>query len=124
MSIDLHEEAGGKILVVNVSGTLTNSAYKRFARQAERLIKEHGKLRMLCQMDHFHGWEAGALREDLEFDLKHLGDIERLAFITDRASENGVAAFYKPFVAAEVRYFDESRADEARQWVYADLPGF
>jgi hypothetical protein len=122
MSIELHEEAGGKILVVNVSGTLTNREYERFVTQAERLINEHGKVSILCQMHNFHGWKAGALREDLEFDLKHLGDLDRLAFIFDEASEDGVAAFYKPFVAAEVRYFKEEKAGEARQWIYADLP--
>jgi hypothetical protein len=124
MSVELHDEAGGKILVVNVSGTLTNPEYERYVRQAERLIKEHGKLRILCQMSNFHGWKAGSLREDLEFDLKQLGDLERLAVIHDKASEDGAAAFYKPYAAAEARYFDESQAEEARQWIYADVPRF
>jgi len=30
-------------------------------------------------MTGFHGWDAGALWEDIKFDIKHFGDIERLA---------------------------------------------
>ncbi len=121
MSIDLQEEAGGKILVVKASGTLTNDQFARFARQAEALIREHGKLRILCQMHDFHGWKAGALRQDLEFDLKHLDDIERLALVGNKESADGMAAFCKPYVAAMIRCFDESRADEARRWTYDGL---
>lgn len=122
MSIELQREAGGKVLVVHGSGRLTNAEYETFVKQAERLIHEHGKLRILCRMSNFQGWEAGSLREDLRFDYKHLGDLDRLAFIVDEASEGGVAAFYKPFVAGEVRYFKENEADKARNWIYADLP--
>ncbi len=31
----------------------------------ERLIGEHGKIRILLEMHDFHGWEAGALWEDV-----------------------------------------------------------
>ena len=48
-------------------------------------------------------------------------DIERLAFVGDRSSEDGMAAFYKPFAATRIRYFDEDKTEEARQWIYAGL---
>jgi hypothetical protein len=121
MSIDLHEEAGGRILVVNLRGTLTSDAYTRFTKHAEQLIAKHGTLRILCQMHGFHGWEAEAPQEDLEFYFKHLNDIERVAFIGGQASEDGMAAFYKPFAAMLIRYFGENKAEEARQWISAGL---
>jgi hypothetical protein len=121
VSIDLHEEAAGGILVVKLHGTLAKGDYAKFTKQAEQLIGKHGRLRILCHMQGFHGWEAEAPQEDLEFYFKHLNDIERLAFIGDQASEDGMAAFYKPFAAAQIRYFDESKAEEAREWIYAGL---
>ena len=45
----------------------------------EAAIKEHGKVRMLVVMHDFHGWTAGALWEDIKFDMHHFRDIGRLA---------------------------------------------
>ena len=79
MSVDLHEEAGGKVVVVNLSGKLSKDDYAQFVPEVERLIKQKGKLRMLVRMHDFHGWTVGGLVEDIKFDWKHFSDIERLA---------------------------------------------
>ena len=122
MSVDLHEEEGIKVLVLKMSGKLTKEDYRQFVPQVERLIKQHGKLRILCEMHDFHGWTAGALWEDIKFDLKHFTHIERLAIMGDKAWEHGMAVFCKPFTTAKIRYFDVSKAEEAREWIHADLP--
>jgi hypothetical protein len=121
MSIHLQEEAGGRILAVKLHGSLASGDYALFTRQAEQLIAKHGTLRILCHMHGFQGWEAETPREDLEFYFKHFNDIERMAFVGDQASEDGMAAFYRPFAATQIRYFDESKAEEAREWIYAGL---
>jgi hypothetical protein len=117
MAVELREEAGGKALVVNLRGKLAKEDYQHFGPEVERLIREHGKLRVLVRMHDFHGWTAGALWEDIKFDMKHFSDIERLALVGDRKWEAGMAAFCKPFTRATVRYFDESKADEALTWI-------
>jgi hypothetical protein len=121
MSVELREEAGGKVLAVKLSGKLTKQDYEQFVPEVERLIGQHGKIRMLVQMHDFHGWTLGALWEDIKFDVKHFGDIERLALVGDRKWEAGMAAFCKPFTRATVRYFDESKYDEAMAWVKEGL---
>jgi hypothetical protein len=121
MPVELHEEAGGKVLVVKLTGKLAKQDYERFVPEVERLIKEHGKIRVLVQMHDFHGWTMGALWEDVKFDLKHFRDIERLALVGDRKWEAGMAACCKPFTTATIRYFDESQADEAFAWVRAEI---
>ena len=40
-------------------------------------------------MTGFQGWDAGAAWEDLKFDLKHFGDIERLAMVGDKKWQHG-----------------------------------
>jgi hypothetical protein len=117
MSVTLHEAAGGKILVVNLSGKLTKEDYEHFVPEVERLIRQHGKIRMLVQMQDFHGWTVSALWEDIKFDLKHFNHVERLAFVGDRKWEAGMAAFCRPFTAARIRYFDESQIEEAFRWI-------
>jgi hypothetical protein len=117
MSIQLNEEGGGKILVVHVSGKLLKADYECFVPKFERLVEQHGKLRVLFDMTDFHGWEAGALWEDIKFDIKHFADIERLALVGERKWQRGVAAFCKPFTKATIKYFDHTQAPEARKWL-------
>src|SRR5271168_3518187 len=111
MSVELHKEGNGKVLVVKLSGKLTKEDYDHFVPEIEQLINQHGKIRMLVQMHDFHGWTMGALWQDVKFDLKHFAHIERLALIGDRKWEAGMATFCKPFTTAAVRYFDEAKAD-------------
>jgi hypothetical protein len=120
MSVDMHEE--GKILAVKLTGKLTKEDYEQLLPEVERLVKEHGKLRMLVQMRDFHGWTAGALWQDIKFDLKHFRDIERLALVGEKAWESGMAVFCKPFTTATIRYFDESDTAQAEAWIHAELP--
>ena len=70
----------------------------------------------------FTAGRSAALWEDIKFDVKHFADVERLALVGDRKWEHGMAVFCKPFTTAKIRYFDEHEADEASQWIHADLP--
>ena len=123
MPIQLNQEDGGKILVVNVSGKLTKAEYEQLVPEFERLVRQHGKLRLLFDMTGFHGWEAGALWEDIKFDVRHHADIERLAMIGDKKWEHGMAAFCKPFTKATIRYFTHSEFAEARKWLRESSSG-
>jgi hypothetical protein len=112
----------GRVLQVRVVGKLTKESYEKFVPAVDAQIKQYGKLRILFLMQDFHGWTAGALWEDLKFDLKHWKDIERLAIVGDKKWEKGMAGFCKPFTKAEVRYFDVGQLEEARQWIDSEAP--
>ena len=117
MPVELKELDEGKLLEVHLKGKLSKEDYAEFLPVVERLVQQHGRLRMLVEMHDFHGWTAGALWEDIKFDVKHFRDIERLALVGEKKWEKGMAAFCKPFTTAKVRYFDRAKADEARAWL-------
>jgi hypothetical protein len=117
MPIQLNEENAGKTLVVHISGKLTKADYQHFVTEFERLVRQHGKLRVLFDMTGFHGWDAGALWEDIKFDIRHFADIERLAMVGDKKWQHGMATFCKPFTKATVQYFNHTDAAEARRWL-------
>jgi len=121
MAVELHEEAGGKLLVLTLSGKLMKDDYAHFTPEVDQAIKDHGKVRMLVRMHNFHGWDLGAVWEDVKFDLHHFSHIERLALVGDRRWEAGMAVFCKPFTTAKVRYFDESKADDAKVWIHEGI---
>lgn len=110
----------GKFLHVKVSGKLTKLAYETFAPLVDEGIQEHGKIRILFEMQDFHGWTAGAIWEDIKFDFKHWKDIERLAIVGESKWEKGMAVFCKPFTTAKIKYFDHANLDEAKSWVAED----
>jgi hypothetical protein len=117
MPFQLNEENGGRILAIHVSGMLVRKDYESFVPEFERLVRQHGKLRVLFDLTDLHGWDAGAMWEDLKFDVKHFADIERLAVVGDKKWHNGMATFCKPFTGAAVRYFDHVDTAEAGKWL-------
>lgn len=117
MSIQLSEENGGKILAVHVSGKLVKEDYAQFVPEFERLVRQHGKMRMLFDMTDFHGWEAGAMWADTKFAIHHFDDIEKIAMVGETKWQHGMAVFCKPFTKAAVRYFDHIDAAAARTWL-------
>jgi hypothetical protein len=117
MSLELKEEVGGKVLVVHLAGKLAKSDYVQFGPEVNRLIEQHGKIRILMEMKDFHGWTLGALWEDIKFDAKHFKDIERVAMVGDKKWEEWMAKFCRPFTSAEIHYFDQSQAEQAKAWI-------
>ncbi len=117
MPIQIKQENGGKLVAVQVTGKLIKADYERCVPEFERLIRQHGKLRLLFEMTDFHGWEAGALWDEIKLDIKLFADIERIAVVGDKKWEHGMATFYKPFTRATIRYFDQANAAEARKWL-------
>jgi len=120
MSDALEIKATDKVLEVQVTGKLTKEFYEEFVPATTELIEQQGKIRILFAMHDFHGWTAGALWEDLKFDLKHWRDIERLAIVGENKWQHGMAVFCKPFTTAKIQYFDRAQIDEAREWLAAE----
>lgn len=121
MSVAMNERHDGRVLEVLVRDKLTTDDYERFAPEFKRLIDKYGKVRVLFEMQEFHGWTAGALWEDLKIDVHHFNDVERLAFVGDKKWEKGMSYFCKPFTTAAIRYFDRDELADATDWVEEGL---
>jgi hypothetical protein len=117
MPVTLLDQTADNIVEVHATGKLSKEDYQHFAPALEQVIAARGKIRLLFEMTDFHGWEMGALWEDIKFDAKHFRDIERLAIIGESQWEKGMATFCKPFTSATVKYFDHAQAAEARRWI-------
>lgn len=117
MAIELNEEAGGKLLIISVTGKLIREDYKFLIPKVEELILKSGKIRVVFEMRDFHGWDAGALWEDIKFDIRHFSDIESLALVGDKKWEKGMSIFCKPFTKAQIKYFDLTEIYKAYEWI-------
>ena len=117
MGMQWKEQNGGKILEVQASGILAHEDYERFAPEFDRLVKQNGLVSVLFDMVDFHGWTARVLWDDIKLDLRHLGEVKHVAKAGDKRWEKGVSMLARPFTDAQVRYYDHSQMDEARNWV-------
>jgi hypothetical protein len=115
MSVQILTE--GNILLVRASGKLSKEDYEQLVPAVEKLIGQRGKVRVLFDMDDFHGWSTGALWEDIKFDAAHFNDIERVALVGDAKWEAWMATFCKPFTSAQIQYFDRAQRAEAKRWI-------
>jgi hypothetical protein len=117
MAIQLTEKNGGKTLEVRVSGKLMHEDYQHLLPEFERLVNQNGKIRVLFEMADFHGWDGSALRDDINFEVEHFFDIERVAMVGDKKWEKAMSVFCKPFTTAKIRYFDCAAIADARTWL-------
>lgn len=122
MPINFKEENGGKTLAIHCTGTLTKADYEHFVPAFERLVAQHGKLDVLFDLTGLHDIRIDALWDEIHFDIEHSADIERLAIVGDRKWQQGMAAFFKPFMRATSRYFDHGDVAEARKWLEETPP--
>jgi len=104
-------------LAIHDSGKLLKADYEQFVPEFERLLQQHGTLRLLFDMSDFHGWDVSAAWEGTKFGVKHFADIKRLAMVGEKAWQHGMAIFCNPFTKATIRFFDHADAAEARKWL-------
>ena len=121
MTLKFHKREN-TILEIVASGKLCKEDYTVFIQEAEDRMQQYGKLRLLIELRDFHGWDGGALWEDLKFDVKHFHDIERIAVIGETTWQAWMTTFFRPFTAAQVRYFTPEQAAQARAWIETAHP--
>jgi hypothetical protein len=116
MTIELNENVDQHLLEVKASGKLSSEDYHHFEPAVERLI-DAGKIRILFEMHDFHGWEMGAMWEDIKFATKHCRDVEKIAMVGEKNWEKWMATICKPFTMSKIKYFENGQQDEARAWL-------
>ena len=105
-------------IVIRASGTLTTDDYEQALPEIEHAMTlSQAPLRVMLRLEDFHGWEIGALWQELKFDLKHRGDVARIAVIGETRLEEWAARLSTPFAPAEMRFFSTAQEAEADTWL-------
>ena len=120
MAVKQHQGLDNHVVTFHASGKLTKQDYHHFTRIVDRLIKEHGFIRIIFEMRAFNGWKPDAIWEDIKLNIRHFCHIERLAMVGNKQWERGMHLFCKPFTAAKIRHFEEYEAGKAQKWIHAE----
>ena len=105
------------IIGIKMSGKLHDKDYPAYVSAVETTIDSFGKIRMLILFEDFHGWDLGALWDDIKFSAKHCNDIEKIALVGDKEWEKWMSKACNPFTRATVLSFEPSHLEAAWKWV-------
>lgn len=115
--LNVDGETDPRVIRATVSGQLQESDFHVLAPRVEQLLEHCASLRMLIQLSGFQGWSPGAAWEDARLGIRHYADFERLAVVGDGRREEWVTLLSKPFMLADVRFFEPGESDDALAWI-------
>lgn len=113
------EQSNQNIIGIAVNGKLTKEDYEWFSPYLTDTVDTFKHASILVEMDDFHGWQPRAAWEDMKlygFDINK--KIDKIAMVGDKNWEKWMVTMTKPFVFAEMQYFD--KVDEALAWEWVE----
>jgi len=106
------------VLAVHIAGKLESADLDEVAKQVDRKLAKHEKLRIFAEVEHLEGIALNALLKDLKLSLQHLRDFEKEAIVSDEAWLARLAAIGdRLFPSIEVRHFTWKERVDAVKWV-------
>ncbi len=109
--------SSGNVLGFKLSGKLHDADYQTFVPAVDAVIAQTEQARILAWFHDFHGWDAGALWDDIKFSTTHCTKIDRIALVGEKSWEKWMATVCKPFTMAKIQYFDAAQIEDAWKWV-------
>jgi hypothetical protein len=103
------------VVVGHASGKLTHEDYEIFRWHIEEMIREHGSVRVMLELEDFHGWDFQSAWDDLKLGLSHPGKFDRCAVLGDQSWQRWMTELAKPFLT--VRFFNRGAREAAWRWL-------
>lgn len=118
--IEIGHSPAENLVTIRASGKLTKQDYDQALPELEQAIRASGgALNAVIVVDRLKGWELEALWKDLQFDMRHYGDFERIAVVGNLPLQDWSAAAASAVTNAEVETFTVDQLDRAREWAIA-----
>jgi hypothetical protein len=119
--LEILDETSGDLVAFRVTGKHIHDESHQLAAMIDARIKRHGHARCFVEITDTEGVALSALREGLQFDLRHGAEIERCAIVGDHAWSRWLVGLLELFFRkAEVRFFPVEERDAALEWARAD----
>jgi len=110
-------ESSGNVIGYKLSGTITKDDYGVMVPEVEELVKEHGSIRLLLDIEEFKREAVRAWGADMKFG-KHLrNQIDKMAIVGDKKWEEWMTHLAKPFFANDSKFFHPADAASAWAWL-------
>lgn len=117
MPIDISTPAS-KILMLRISGELTQPEFAASHRKAEECIRKDGAVRFLILLEGFTGFEKTSDWNDVSFQFENDAVIEKMAFVGPKKWESTATVFtakgIRPF---PIVFFPPEDLPKAKAWL-------
>ena len=110
------EEKGNIIYSIAVE-KLDDDDYNKIVPVIQEKIDRYRMIRWYFEMRDFKGWSPGGMWKDLKVDFKNRNNFEKIAMVGSKQWEEGLTNLMKPFTDADIRFFDITQSEEARNWI-------
>lgn len=105
------------IFAFKATGKLTDEDYAQFIPEIEELVQQHGKIKLLLELENFKGWDAKAAWDDYKFGKEQDEHFEKIAIVGEKAWQRWMALLANFFTQADVRYYSRDELAEAWDWL-------
>lgn len=107
------------VLGLECSGKLTEDDLKGIHSWLDGKLAKNVKPSLVIFMTSFDGYaDASALWADLNIDLKHRGDLSRVAIVADQAWLKWGTVAANTFTGADLKWFATNDRDLAVSWAH------
>jgi hypothetical protein len=115
--IHIDDSSSSNLVSVSITGKLHADDSEVVRPQIDQRIDQYGKVRVLLDVRDFHGWaDVQAARPHFAF-VKNHHRVERIAIVAKKQWQHWIAAVVGVFLDPQEKCFDETQAEEARQWL-------
>ena len=112
--LELMKESEGKIVGFRATGKLSRKDYDGL----EDLARQFGRVRALVYMDDgFKGWNLPAAWANTKLDMRHRGDLEKVALVGAPGWEDWCVRMAGLLMKGERRTFPTNQFPEAWNWL-------
>lgn len=108
-----------KMLTTKILGNFTQKDFDQvFMPHFERLVRDHTSAKLLLEFDkEFSGWELAALWREIEFSMKHVQSITKIALIGNDNVIKWTFRLLHPFAELDIRRFEYGQREMAKAWL-------
>lgn len=117
--IEKIEGLPGNTVGFEAIGTINDNDYKNVIIPAvDHAVKTYGKVRFLYVIgDKYEGLSPVAMFDDAKVGLKHLGDWEKIAVVTNTDWISNAVKVFGEMFKAEVKTFSIAEKETAIKWI-------
>jgi hypothetical protein len=110
------------VVALRAEGVITRDDYQEtLVPLLEEMISARGKIKLLywCGQE-FKGFSAGAMWDDARFGITHLGNLSKLAVVSDIEWVRQSVKLFAPLMRAPVQVFHNAEIENAKRWIAED----
>ena len=109
----------GNILGFEAVGTVSDEDYKTIIiPEVDNAVKTYGNVRFLYIIgDKYEGYSPMAMWDDAKVGLRHLGEWEKIAIVTDTECITMAVEVFGKMFTGEVKTYPLSGKEDATKWI-------